>query len=157
LLDEIIGNTVYQGNRTFNVKLSNVINRSAVIFGGGGKGAIVEDDPKPSISVSGVSVVEGNSGTTLAVVTASLSGSTALPATVDYRTVDGTALASSDYVAVSGTLTFAPGDTTRTITVLVRGDTTAEANETFSVRLGNAIGATLTNNRADITSTDDDR
>ncbi|HKB39796.1 MAG TPA: Calx-beta domain-containing protein [Gemmataceae bacterium] len=54
------------------------------------------------------------------------------PVTMSYRTVDGTAKTSDQgYVAKSGTLTFAPGETTKTITIEVKGDSKKEANETF--------------------------
>src|SRR5262249_38763719 len=88
----VIGNTVYQTNRNFAVQLSNVINKTAVILGGSARGIIVDDDPKPSISAADVAVVEGNSGSTTAIVTVTLTGATSLPATVNYATADGTAV-----------------------------------------------------------------
>jgi hypothetical protein len=52
------------------------------------------------------------------------------------RTVEGTATTSdNDYIAKTGTLTFAPGETSKTITILVNGDRLAEPNETFVVNL----------------------
>jgi Calx-beta domain-containing protein len=62
---------------------------------------------------------------------------------VNYATADGTAVAGSDYVATSGTLTFAPGTTTQNITVLVNGDVVAEPNETFFVNLSSPVNATI--------------
>ena len=55
--------------------------------------------------------------------------------TVDYATANGSASAPSDYTAATGTLTFAPGQTTKTVTVTVNADVLDEANETFSVNL----------------------
>ena len=63
--------------------------------------------------------------------------------TVNYATANGTALAGSDYTAASGTLTFAPGQTSKTVTVNVTGDTVVEPNETFVVNLSAPTGATL--------------
>jgi hypothetical protein len=63
--------------------------------------------------------------------------------TVGYATANGTASAGSDYVAQSGTLTFAAGQTSRTIGVVVKGDRNAEPNETFTVRLSGPSGATI--------------
>ena len=63
--------------------------------------------------------------------------------TVDFTTVDGSAIAGWDYVPVSGTLTFNPGDTSQTITVEVIGDFEPEGDETFYVNLGNNSGNTL--------------
>ena len=57
--------------------------------------------------------------------------------TVKYATADGTATAGSDYNAASGTLTFAAGETSKTVTVAVRGDTLVEGAETFRVVLSN--------------------
>ena len=79
-------------------------------------------------------------GTTAYVFTVSLSAAQAAPVTVDFATANGTATAASDYTANSGTLTFAPGVTTQTVTVQVNGDTTVEPNETFNVNLSDATG-----------------
>ena len=61
-------------------------------------------------------------------------------AVVNYSTANGTATAGSDYVSVSGTLTFAPGQTSKTLTVWIVGDKKKEANETFNVRLVGNLG-----------------
>ncbi|MBI3838219.1 MAG: hypothetical protein HY288_09845 [Planctomycetia bacterium] len=92
--------------------------------------------PTPTISVGNVSRLEGQSGTIPFVFTASLSAASSQPVTVAYTTVDGTAtVADSDYAATAGTLTFAAGVTAMPISVLVRGDTRFELNETFTVKL----------------------
>src|SRR5439155_63365 len=78
---------------------------------------------------------ERNSGSTDAVFTVNLSAASTQPVTVDFAIANGSATAGSDYQAVSGTLTFAPGETSKTITVLVNGDRLAETNETFVVNL----------------------
>ncbi|MCB0931195.1 MAG: cellulose binding domain-containing protein, partial [Mycobacterium sp.] len=87
----------------------------------------------PTMSISDVSVTEGNSGTTNANFAVSLSNAATTPVTVAYATANGTATAGSDYTATSGTLTFAPGVTTQTVAVKVTGDTTVESDETFTV------------------------
>src|SRR5439155_24464914 len=63
--------------------------------------------------------------------------------TVDFTTADGTATAGSDYIAVSGTLSCPPGTTTTNVSVRVIGDTIQETDEFFSVRLTNAVNATI--------------
>ena len=63
--------------------------------------------------------------------------------TVDYATADGTALVGNDYQPASGTLTFAPGETSKPITVTVSGDTTNEPDETFFVNLANPANSTI--------------
>ena len=95
----------------------------------------------PSISVNDVTVTEGNSGTTAATFTVSLSAAYGQPVSVHYATADGSAIAGSDYQAASGTLTFAPGVTSQTITVLVNGDRDAESTESFLLRLTSPTNA----------------
>jgi hypothetical protein len=78
--------------------------------------------------------------------------------TVDFTTGDGTATAPSDYAATDGTLTFAPGETAKTVTVQVNGDTRKEPNETFNLNLANATGnATIADGQAVGTIVNDDR
>ena len=93
---------------------------------------------KPRISVSSVSVSEGNSGTRLMTFTATLSTAADKTVTVNYATQNGTAAASSDYVAKVGTLTFAAGETSKTFTITIKGDKTKEADEYFTVLLSGA-------------------
>ena len=110
----------------------------------------------PSLSIADVSVQEGNAGTRLMTFTVILSAAAAGPVTVAYSTADGTATSGSDYVAASGSLTFAAGETSKTLQVTVKGDTAAEGNEAFTVRLANAAGATIADGSATGTLTNDD-
>ncbi len=73
--------------------------------------------------------------------TVSLATTSATVVQVPYSTVNGSATAGSDYTAVSGTLTFAPGETSKTIVVSVNGDGLREGNEIFTVNLSNVLGA----------------
>lgn len=100
-------------------------------------------DAPPALLIVDNSVVEGNAGPTNLVFTVTLSAGSAQTITVDYATADGTATQPADYAPTSGTLTFAPFQTTGTITVAVTGDTVNEPNETFSVLLSNPVNATL--------------
>jgi hypothetical protein len=98
----------------------------------------------PTASINSVSQNEGNSGTTTFTFTITLSIGPASPASVAFATADGTATtANGDYLATSGTLTFAAGQTTATIAVTVNGDTVYEPNETFSVNLTSPTGLTF--------------
>ena len=63
--------------------------------------------------------------------------------TVDHATADGSAVAPGDYTAATGTVTFAPGDTSETVTVQTIDDTDDEGPETFDVNLSNPTGATI--------------
>lgn len=94
--------------------------------------------PPVGISITGGSVVEGNTGTTAIAFTVTLVAAATGTVNVNYSTANGTAAAGSDYAAQSGTLSFAPGETSKTILVDVIGDTTYESNESFSVALSGA-------------------
>jgi hypothetical protein len=81
------------------------------------------------------------------VFTVSLSAPSSLTVTVNFATADGSAVQPGDYQSTSGTLTFIPGETSKTITVPVNGDITNEPNETFFVNLSNAVNATISDNQ----------
>ncbi len=104
---------------------------------------IVDNDPIPSLSINSVSMKEGTGSGADAVFTVKLSKASGAPVTVHYSSLDGTAAAGSDYDQTSGTLTFAPGQTTQTVKVHVTGDSLSEANETFQVLLSDATNATI--------------
>jgi hypothetical protein len=114
--------------------------------------------PPPRITISDVSKAEGkNKAITSFTFTISLSAAYDQPVTVSYRTVNGTATAGSDYTSKSGTITFAPGQTTKTITVEVKGDNKRESNETFYLELfGLSSNAVFTKNRGIGTILNDD-
>lgn len=113
--------------------------------------------PPPTIRIADVSRSEGNAGTQSFPFVVTLSPSSATPATVRYAISDGTArVADRDYIAASGTLTFNPGETTKTLIVGVRGDVKPEPNETFQVNLNNPAGALLADGQAQGTILNDD-
>ena len=95
------------------------------------------DDDLSILSVSGGGeVAEGDSGTTSqASFTVTLSPARRQAVSVSYATSDGTAEAGSDYESASGTVTFSPGETSKTVTVTINGDDEAEGNETFTLAL----------------------
>src|SRR5204863_535929 len=83
-------------------------------------------------------------GTVAQVFTVTLSNPSDRTVTVAYATeADATAAAGVDYQSTSGTLTFAPGQTSRTITVLVNGDLVDELDEAYCVELSNATGGAM--------------
>jgi hypothetical protein len=129
----INGDRLVEPNESFFVNLSAPID--AAIADQQGQGAIVDDDPR--VSISDVTMTEGNSGPTAFAFTVSLSAAYDVPVTVDYATADGTATAGSDYQAASGTLTILVGQTSGTITVTVNGERLGESNETFLVNMSN--------------------
>ena len=110
----------------------------------------------PALSIADASVMEGNTGTKVLRFTVRLSAAAASNVTVSLATANGTALAGSDYVAATGSLTFTPGQTARNFDVTLNGDRTKEANETFQVVLSNPAGATIADASAKGTIGNDD-
>src|SRR4029453_19349063 len=96
-----------------------------------------------SISDAGVPPSEGDSGTSQMSFDVSLVPASAQTVTVQYGTANGTATAGSDYSATSGTLTFAPGETAKSVPVTVLGDTLSEGSETLFVDLTAATNAAI--------------
>jgi hypothetical protein len=88
----------------------------------------------PWAAVSDTSVVEPSSGSTPATFTIAVSPH-AQAVTVSYATADGSATAGADYTAASGSVTFQPGETTKTVSVDVLADATQSANEAFTLTL----------------------
>ena len=129
-------------NESFSVSLSAPTN-AALGAHPTGVGTILEDPPH--LDVGNASVFEPTSGTTTATVTVTLSEASPSPVSVQYATADGTATAPSDYVATSGTLTFAPGTTSQTVSVAVNADDDGPSEQTFGVNLSAATGATIAN------------
>jgi probable HAF family extracellular repeat protein len=137
----VLGDTHNEGNETFLVNLGTPTN--ALLGQGQATGTILDDDPLPAITINDLTLTEGHTGTRNATFTVSLSFASTQTVTVNWTTANGTATAPSDYQAVSGILTFDPGQTTRTVTVLVKGDRVAEPNETFLINLSGASNATI--------------
>jgi hypothetical protein len=97
----------------------------------------------PLLTITDRRVTEGESGSKSAVFTVRLSSASQQRVTVNYATANGTAKAPGDYTARSGTLSFAPTETAKTISVAVKGDRLNERNETFFVRLSGAVNAAI--------------
>ncbi len=116
----------------------------------------IREDDVPGLSVADASVAEGDSGSTTMTFTVMLNPAAVSPVTVDWATADGTARAGTDYTAGSGRLTFGVGEDRKTVSVTVTGDDVDEPNETFTVRLSNASGATIADAEATGTIRDDD-
>ena len=115
-------------------RLSN--SSSATVAGPAG---VVETTP--TVSIAGGSGTEGDDGSIAFTVTLDEAASGTV--TVDYATADGSAEAGDDYTAASGTLSFAAGETSKTISVAIDDDIDNESDETFTVTLSNAAGADL--------------
>jgi len=142
----INGDTTVEPDETFFVNLLGATNNGTIVKSQG-IGTITNDDTAGgvgNISISDVTITEGNSGTKVATFTVSHTGSAAF--SVNYSTANSTATAgtSGDYLAASGTLNFTDGTSTQTVSVTIRGDTVYEPNETFFVNLTGATnGGTI--------------
>jgi chitinase len=137
----VFGDRLAENTETFSVVLSDAT--GAGIYDDQGIGTIVDNEPR--LSINNVSKKEGNGKSTNFVFTVSLSSAYDQSVTVSFSTAAGTATAGSDYETKSGTVTFAPGETVKTITVAVKGDKAREANETFFVNLSDASSTAFIN------------
>jgi hypothetical protein len=151
----VLGDRLPEPDEAFFVNLSGATD--ATIGDGQAVGTIVEDEPR--ISITDVAKAEGRkSQTTLFTFTVTLSVTYDQPVTMSFSTLNGTATTGdNDYVAKSGTLTFAPGETTKTITIEVRGDSRRESDESFYLDLsGNSSNSLFKKRRGIGTIRNDD-
>ena len=146
--------TASEPDETFTVTLSSA-SGATLPADATATGTITDDDQAP-LSIADASAHEGDSAT----FTVTLNPAAADEVTVDYATsvAASDTAAQSDFTAKNGTLTFAAGDTTETFTVATLEDSVDEVDETFTVTLSNASGATLpADATATGTITDDDQ
>ncbi|MDX6697689.1 MAG: hypothetical protein QOE65_1086 [Solirubrobacteraceae bacterium] len=142
--------TLDEPSETLRLHLSNP--SGATVSDSSGLGTIVDDDAAPSISIRDASAREGQP----AGLVVALSRASGRTITVRFASEPGTAASGSDYTAVSGTLTFAPGTTSATIFAATVADALDERNETFRVRLSRATNARISDGTATATIVDDD-
>ena len=136
-----INDSAVESSETMFVNLSGA-SGGATISRAQGVGTIADNDsappppPSPSFAVSDASATEGGTLT----FTVTRNGSTSGAYTVNYASANGSATAGSDYNAVSGTLSFAAGETSKTVSVATTDDSTVESTETMTVNLSGASG-----------------
>ena len=132
------GDTEVEAQETFYVDLT-LVSGTAILSTTRASGVIVNDDqiPLPDLSVDNVSITEGDAGQSDLIFDVTLSETTMTTVTVDYGTRDDTATAGSDYLATSGTLSFAPGETAKTVAVPILADNAIELDERFYFQLSN--------------------
>ncbi len=111
----------------------------------------------PSVSIFDTVVLEGNSGTKIAVIALRLSAKSVNPVTVTYKTYNGNARENIDYLPQSGTITFPPNVVYRTLAVSIKGDLISELNETFRVVLSSPVNARILSANSVCTITDNER
>jgi hypothetical protein len=146
----VVGNKGIEADESFFVNLANATN--GILVRSQAVGTIV--DGNLGLTIADTSVTESAAGYALATFSIDLSAAVNFPVTVNYATANGTAVAASDYAAVSGTLTFAPNATTQTVTVPVFADGPDGGNESFALVLSQASNAVITRARAACTISD---
>jgi hypothetical protein len=152
----ILDDNVFEGSETVGLTLSAPTNGALLGTQTTATLTIQDNESRPIVTPVNLSVTEGDAGTTSADLTVRLSNASTQTVTVDYKTTDGTAAASSDYVAAAGTLTFAPGEIVKTIPLQIIGDKLDEGNENFFVDFSNAVNASAFQ-RGTITIIDDEK
>ena len=152
---KVVGDTTDEADEQFTVLVSDA--PAGVAIGPNSTVEITDDDDPPALATDNRSVVEGNAGSQTVLVPVSLSQASGKTASVQFATADGTALAADgDYVPTNGVVTFAPGETSKFIPVVVAGDDRVELSESFTVVLSSPSNALLTLGVAAVTIDNDD-
>ena len=146
------GDLVYEGNETLSLHLGRA---SVPLARADATGTIVDNERKPRLSVGDVRVVEGNAGQKAATFPLTLSGPCQNQVSVHFATRDGSATSPSDFKAVAGNLVFASGQTSKTVSVAVVGDTQPERDEFFRLELSAASVALARSSATAIIQNDD--
>jgi hypothetical protein len=150
----ILGDVLDENDETVTVKLNGSSN--ATIADSTGTIMLLDDDPLPALAIGNASVIEGDAGTSTVNVPVTLTPASGRAVSVPFATADGNAAAGSDYAMTRGTLTIPTGATSRTIAILIVGDTVAENTESFVVNLGGTPNATIVDAQGLVTVLDTD-
>lgn len=135
---DIIGDTQVEEDEAFSIFVTGPANAMQAT------GVVLNDDvPRPLVFITSAAAVEGQTGVSELTFQVVLSRPGDQTIAVDYGTADGTAFAGVDYAPQAGTLTFAPGETSKAISIMVLGDLNHEADETVLVNIGGAANATI--------------
>jgi uncharacterized repeat protein (TIGR01451 family) len=150
----VIADSLLESEESFYVVLSQPTN--AVLVKGTGTMTLLDDDLPASLTVTNVSVLEGNAGTTTVTLPLRLSRSLGLPASVSFATANGTAIAGSDYVATNGTVSISPPLTLVNLNLRILANTRGEPDKTFFVNLFDPVNTTLVQTQVVVTILNDD-
>ncbi|MBD2693563.1 beta strand repeat-containing protein [Anabaena catenula] len=145
----------YEGNET---AILNLLTGTGYTVGASNSSTITiaDNESQPQLTINDVTLTEGNSGTKTANFAVTFSNPSTKTITVAYQTSNISATAGSDYVAKTGTITFNPGETSKTVSVVINGDTVVEADETFKVTLNTPVNATIADGEGIGTITNDE-
>ena len=141
-------------DETFNVNLSGAVGRRSPTASA--CGTITDDDLPPALTINDVTVTEGNTGTTTASFTVSLSSPSGQTVSVQYATANGTATAPGDYAATTGTVTFTPGQSTRRSRSRSRATRSTRSTRRISSTSRAPTNATISDGQGVGTIIDDD-
>ncbi|HXI86665.1 MAG TPA: Calx-beta domain-containing protein [Parvularculaceae bacterium] len=146
--------SAYESPESFQVVLSAPSGGATITTGlGSATGSITDNDPAPSFAIANASVTEGG----VLSFTVTKTGASALSHVLNFASTNGTAIAGSDYTAASGSVTFAPADTTKAITVATSADSAYELNENMTMTISAPTnGAVISTAQATGTIVNDD-
>ncbi|MDH4274677.1 MAG: hypothetical protein OEW08_06545, partial [Gammaproteobacteria bacterium] len=156
----ILDDAIYEGGETINLALSNATG-GASLGTSSATLTILDNEAAPAnagslaFSATTYSVAENGASAT---ITVTRTGGSSGIVSIDYATANGTAtIAGNDYIAASGTLTWADGDSAnKTFSVSITDDSVYEGDETVSLSLSNALGASLATAAATLTIVEND-
>ncbi len=154
VLVPVVGDEIREGDETFRLELSNP--SGAEFDLAGAIATIIDNDPFPQLQVADASGAEADAGVTPLSFLVSLTATADTPVMVDYSVDPGTATPDSDYLAVSGTLTFSVGVTSQTIVVDLLDDDLEEGPESVVLSFSNVVNGVLPEGPATGTIIDDD-
>jgi uncharacterized repeat protein (TIGR03806 family) len=140
------------------MRIPNLLLLAAVVASctSGGGDTTATQPTLPTLSIGDAVVLEGNSGVAALDFNVTISPGSTTAVSVSYATSDNSAMAGSDYTASNGMLTIAAGSTAATISISVLGDTDAEPDESLTVTLAGATGASIADGTAIGTIRNDD-
>ena len=144
----VLEDSVNEATESVSLSLSGNSSRAALM--------IQDNDLLPALTVNDVSITEGNSGLSYARMTVTLTPASEQTSSVLFGTVPDTASPNEDYAPVYGSLTFAPGETTRTVDVPIIGDTKFETDESLKLFISTPVNATIADDRGVCTIINDD-
>jgi hypothetical protein len=153
---QIRGDAQSEGDETFVMQLSKP-SSGIGIAADTALGTIIDDDPLPVVGVPAAAPVNEGDATRTVSIRIALSNPTGRPVMVSYATVDGSATGGHDYDPAIGSITFAPNETEKSVTVAITGDKDLETDETFAFFLENVTNAALGSPTTTVTIADDDR
>ncbi|CAA7619034.1 Calx-beta domain-containing protein [Magnetospirillum sp. SS-4] len=154
----VLGDNVLEADQGFRVSIANPTGTGVHTLGTTQVDAtIANDDDTLAITASSLSATEGDSGTSALTFTVTRTGSLSGTSTTGWRIKAGSDTDASDFAATSGTITFADGESSKTVSLALNGDTTVESAENFTVELYNpGAGSVITTAEATGTITDND-